>query len=147
MPDNPPINEIKCDNFTEIPLSQTLPLTNEARGFCHTSQIDWLKTIKGECVLTLFYNKKFMYVPMYKGMSHYVEVGRKVWHGALNFDSSTAQCYNLLFRQGRPAHVQDYRIRVLPFEHNLEAAKLSLMTRNIILYDPKTTNVKQFLSV
>ena len=55
MPEKPVVNEIPADCFTPIILNPSTPENLQARGFCHTSQTDWLQTAGGQCVLTLFY--------------------------------------------------------------------------------------------
>lgn len=142
MPADAVVNEIPADAFTEIPLGTTDLSDTRAKGFCHYSQIDWLKAVKGSCVLTLFHNRLFYYIPMIEGMENYVEISRKVWHGALNF-GETAQCYNLLFREGRKPHKDDYKLRTLPFNHSIEAAKKALKENKIILFNPITNLISE----
>ena len=138
MPARPVVNEIPADRFTPIILGPSDTSNLQARGFCHTSQTDWLQTAGGECVLTLFFAGEFHYIPMYMGMEHFVEVGRKVWHGALNLSSRPAYCYNLLFRQGRKPHPRDYELRTLPYEHNLESARRAQAQECRVIWNPRT---------
>ena len=138
MPEHPVVNEIPADAFTPIILGPSDLSDTQARGFCHTSQTDWLQTAGGRCVLALFFAGEFHYLPMSMGMRHFVEVGRKVWHGALNFDDTPAYCYNLLFRHGRSPHPRDYELRTLPYAHNLAAARRALEKQCRVMWNPRT---------
>ena len=138
MPASLEVNEIPADYFTPILLQPSSLESTLAKGYCHLSQIDWLQTVRGNCVLTLFYNKEFHYIPMRAGMEYYVEINPKTWHGALNFGPEAAFCYNLIFRGKRKIHPADYTLRLLPHPHNLALAAQTLRRNERAIWNPQT---------